>query len=54
MIAIVLGLVSVILGSWGVYFWFENFIALLKGLLPFSFICGGIIAIVAGTSSLKK
>ncbi|MBI2118749.1 MAG: hypothetical protein HYT97_03875 [Elusimicrobia bacterium] len=54
MMSIVLGLCSLLLGSWGVYFWFGNFIFLLKGLLPISFVCAGIIAILAGISSLRK
>ena len=54
MISILLGLLTVALGGYGVYLWFGTLLTVLKGLLPISFVCGGIIAIIAGLSSLKK
>lgn len=52
--SIVLGMIAVALGSYGIYHWLGDFFIFLKGLLPFSFICGGLITIAAGIASLKS
>jgi len=54
MVSVLLGLVTVLFGSWGLFHWWGGVTGILKGLLPFSFICGGLIAILAGSSSFRK
>lgn len=54
MTSIFFGLLTVALASATIFHWWGDGWLILKGLLPFSFICGGLIAIIAGISSLKK
>ncbi|MBI3012422.1 MAG: hypothetical protein HYY63_02235 [Elusimicrobia bacterium] len=54
MISILIGLLTVCLGAFGAAIWFPQLIFMLKGLLPISMVCGGLIAILAGISSLRK
>lgn len=54
MLSIILGLLTVALGSYGVYYCRGDFFVAMKGLIPLSFVCGGIVAILAGISSLRK
>lgn len=54
MLSIILGLLTVGIGGYGIYIWFGDFLGVAKGILPLSFVCGGIISILAGISSLKK
>ena len=54
MTSIILGLITVALGVFGVLHWMTDFLGVLKGLVPLSFICGGIVAIFAGISSLRN
>lgn len=54
MTTLILGLASVALGAFGLAQWLPEFLTFLKGLLPLSFICGGLIAVLAGISSLRK
>lgn len=54
MAAILVGVLTVALGVAGILRWPSDCLILLKGLLPVSFIGGGIIAILAGISSLRK
>ena len=54
MMSVALGLAAVALGSYGVYYWSGDFAGLIKGLVPLSFACGGLVAIAAGISSLRK
>lgn len=54
MISIIMGTFAVILGGFGIVHWIEDFSTLLKGILPVSFVCGGILTIIAGITSLKK
>ena len=53
MAAILIGVVFVLVGLWGVAHWVHDLVAVLKGLGPISMVLGGVIAIVAGISSLR-
>jgi hypothetical protein len=54
MIAIIFGLMAMGLGIYGIYVWTPNFLLLLKTLIPAGLIFAGLIAFLAGISSLKK
>lgn len=54
MTTLILGLGSIALGVFGITHWLPEFLVFLKGMLPLSFICGGVVAVLAGISSLKK
>ena len=54
MLAVILGLVFVIAGGFGVFVWRADFINVLKGLLPFLFFMGGIISVIAGVTSIVE
>lgn len=54
MIAIIFGLITIVLGGYGIYAWLSDFFVFLKGLIPISLIFGGLISVLAGISSLKK
>ena len=54
MMSLILGLLTAAIGGYGIYHWLGDSFILLKGLIPLSFICGGLLAVLAGISSLKK
>ncbi len=45
---IICGLVSVLLGVWGIIVWWFDFGAVMRGLIPFALLAIGIIGIIAG------
>lgn len=47
------GLVSIILGAWGLMTWWYSFVILLKGSVPPILILGGLAALFAGISEVK-
>jgi len=47
------GLISILLGIWGLVSWWYNFVVLLKGSVPFILILGGLAALFAGISEIK-
>jgi hypothetical protein len=53
MIAVLVGLVFVVLGIWGVAHWFADFLTMVRGLVPVSLALGGIVSMVVGFSSLQ-
>ena len=53
MLAIVMGVIFVTLGLWGVFAWGWEFVVVIKGLIPAMFVCGGILAVIAGITSLR-
>ena len=50
---IVLGLVAFVLGIFGIISWWPDFGAVLRGLIPFLLLLGGLVAIGAGLSKEK-
>ncbi len=52
MLSIIFGLAFAILGLWGVIGWWADFTTVVRGALPFMFVIGGMIAIVAGISGI--
>lgn len=47
------GLISIILGIWGVWAWRFEFVSLLKGCVPPILGLGGLAALFAGISEIK-
>jgi hypothetical protein len=54
MLSAIFGLGAVVLGLWGMYTWGLDLIHFLKGMIPISMFFAGIIAIIAGFSSLSS
>ena len=54
MVSIVGGGVATILGLLGLIFWWDSFIAILRGGIPIILLLGGIISLVAGISEIKE
>lgn len=53
MTAVVIGIIFIVLGLWGLVSWLSSFIEVLQGLGPISLLVGGVMALIAGMSSLK-
>jgi hypothetical protein len=53
MLAVIVGLVFVALGLWGVIAWWTSFLVILKGLVPVMLACGGLLAVIAGVTSIR-
>lgn len=47
------GLISIIVGAWGLISWWYSFVMLLKGSVPLILILGGLAAFFAGVSEIK-
>jgi ABC-type transport system involved in multi-copper enzyme maturation permease subunit len=54
MLAILLGFVFVVAGALGMFIWKGDFVIVLKGLLPFLLLVGGVISVVAGITSISE
>jgi hypothetical protein len=54
MLSAIVGLAVAAAGIWGMWRWWPDLFTVLRGILPLCFFCGGIIAVVAGLSSVKK
>ena len=54
MAGIIGGGIAIILGLLGVIFWWDYFIAILKGGIPVILLLGGIIVLVAGINEIKE
>ena len=47
------GLISIIVGIWGLISWWYSFVILLKGSVPPILVLGGLAALFAGISEIK-
>ena len=54
MISLLVGLVTVAAGLWGIFFWSSDLLIVLKGALPVMILMGGLVAVVAGISALRR
>ncbi|MCX5687665.1 MAG: hypothetical protein NTV71_03355 [Candidatus Omnitrophica bacterium] len=52
-VTVIGGLVSIIIGIWGLVSWWYSFVILLKGSVPTILILGGLAALFAGISEVK-
>lgn len=53
MVALIIGLIVIILGVIGIITWVKDFIVVLRGAVPAMFLCGGLLAVIAGITSIK-
>lgn len=53
MLAVIVGLIFMALGLWGVISWWPSFMIVLKGLVPIMIVCGGFLAVIAGVTSIR-
>ena len=53
MLAIVVGLVFIVLGLWGVVCWWTDFLMMMRGSMPVMIVFGGSLAVIAGITSIK-
>ncbi len=53
MLAVITGLVFIVLGLWGILGWWSDFLSFLRGSVPFMLFVGGLLAVVAGVTSIR-
>ena len=53
MLNAVIGLVLLVLGAFGLTMWWQDFGLVLRGLIPFLLVIGGLVAIGAGLTAGK-
>ena len=53
MMAVIVGLIFALLGLWGIIHWWGSFVEVLKGSVPVMFLCGGLLAIIAGITAIR-
>lgn len=53
MIAVLVGLIFIAAGFWGLLRWFGDFMVMVRGLGPISILLGGLVGVLAGISSLQ-
>jgi len=54
MLAVIIGLIFMIAGAWGILAWHADFMAVLRGLVPFMLTVGGAISMIAGITSISE
>lgn len=54
MLALLIGLVFVAGGLWGLFSWWGDFLTVARGLFPILFAVGGLIAVIAGVTGLSE
>lgn len=52
MLSVFIGLITTGLSLWGMFLWRQDLVVVLKGFLPLCFLMGGIVAVIAGASSM--
>lgn len=51
--SIIVGSIIALLGLWGLIAWWNDFLLVLRGLIPAMLIFGGVIAVIAGLSEIR-
>jgi hypothetical protein len=51
--ALIGGLVAVALGVWGILLWTSDFLTVIKGSVPLMIALGGLLAVIAGITTMK-
>jgi hypothetical protein len=54
MVAVLVGLLFIVGGLWGVVRWFPDFMVMLKGFGPVSILIGGVVAFITGIASFQS
>jgi len=52
--SIIGGIVAAALGVWGLIAWRFDFLLVLRGAIPILAVLGGVVAVIAGASSVKE
>jgi hypothetical protein len=53
MTAVIFGLGFILLGAWGLLYWFQDFLMALRGFGPISILIGGVVALISGIASFR-
>lgn len=53
MVALIIGIIVAAIGVVGIVIWFSPFVEVLKGAVPAMFVMGGLLAVVAGITTIK-
>lgn len=53
MTAVVIGIAFIVMGCFGLLYWFADFLVFLRGFGPVSVLIGGIVALISGVASLR-
>ncbi|MEW6040201.1 MAG: hypothetical protein AB1633_01640 [Elusimicrobiota bacterium] len=53
MMALIIGLIVTVVSIWAGLRYLDQVILVLKGSLPLMFLCGGILAIIAGATAIR-
>ncbi len=51
---IICGLISALLGIWGIIVWWYEFGAVMRGIVPFVLLAFGVIGIIAGLQTQQQ
>jgi hypothetical protein len=51
---IICGLISALLGIWGIIVWWYEFGAVMRGMVPFVLLAFGVIGIIAGLQTQQQ
>ena len=51
---IICGLISALLGIWGIIIWWYEFGAVMRGIVPFALLAFGVIGIIAGLQTQQQ
>jgi len=54
MTAILIGIVFMVLGVWGVMTWFSDMLVVLRGVIPLSLLVGGAVGLITGIGSFQS
>lgn len=53
MVALIIGAIVIVLGVAGIILWFKPFVEVLKGAVPPMFVMGGLLAVIAGVTTIR-
>ncbi len=53
MVALIVGLVFVVFGLWGVVVWRTDFFQVCRGALPAFLLMGGVLAVIIGITAIR-
>lgn len=51
---VICGLISALLGIWGIIVWWYEFGAVMRGIIPFVLLAFGIVGIIAGLQAQQE
>ena len=51
---LICGLISVVLGLWGIFGWWDSFGMVLRGIIPLALLIAGLVAVGVGIEKYNK